>query len=96
MEIPSTVWGDVRFDGHAAAKEAPIDALWWPVSGEVVHTFTHFRLELVVMRAIVPVDAELTIWAKAGRCQWVHRRDLDAAALPSVMRKVVAHALNEK
>lgn len=96
MEIPSTVWGEVLCVGQAAAKEAPIDALWWPVPGEVVHTFTHFRLELAVMRAIVPVDAELTIWAKAERCHWVHRRDLDAAALPSVMRKVVAHALKEK
>ena len=96
MEIPSTTWGEARSTGKAAAKEAPIDALWWPVPGEVMHTFTHFRLELAVMRAIVPVDAVLTFWAKAERCQWVHRRDLDAAALPSVMRKIVSHALNEK
>ena len=30
------------------------------------------------------------------RCQWVARRDLDRAALPSVMRKIIAHGLREQ
>jgi A/G-specific adenine glycosylase len=32
--------------------------------------------------------------AEPERCRWVPRRDLDSEALPSLMRKVVAHALN--
>ena len=61
--------------------------------GVVPHTFTHFRLEVMVLRAIVPVETALTFWADAERCRWVARRDLAGAALPSVMRKIIAHAL---
>ena len=32
---------------------------------------------------IVPADASLTFWADPQRCQWVARRDLDRAALPT-------------
>ena len=61
----------------------PVRAEWWAVPGVVAHTFTHFRLETLVYRAIVPADASLTFWADPQRCQWVARRDLDRAALPS-------------
>jgi A/G-specific adenine glycosylase len=50
---------------------------------------------MLVYRAIVPVEAPLTFWAEPERCRWVPRRELDGAALPSVMRKVLAHALRE-
>jgi A/G-specific adenine glycosylase len=59
----------------------------------VTHTFTHFRLELLVYRALVPADATLTFWAEPQRCRWVARGDLDRAALPSVVRKIIAHGL---
>jgi A/G-specific adenine glycosylase len=61
----------------------------------VVHTFTHFRLELQVYRAVVPAQCSLTFWADAARCRWVPRRDLLRQPLPSVMKKVIAHALRE-
>lgn len=93
MEVPSTPWTDEVPSSKGVARAAPTRASWWEIPGRVVHTFTHFRLELSVYRAIVPVDAELTFWAEADRCRWVHRRDLDMAGLPSVMRKVVSHAL---
>ena len=96
MEIPSTPWEEASSTVVGAARIAPVRGDWWRVPGEVVHTFTHFRLELAVHRAIVPVDAELTFWAEPDRCEWVHRRDLDRTALPSVMRKVIAHALKEQ
>lgn len=93
LEVPSTDWLDDWVPMEPACGGAPVHADWWPVPGNVVHIFTHFRLELQVLRAIVPVDASLTFWADADRCEWVARRDLDGAALPSVMRKVIAHAL---
>jgi A/G-specific adenine glycosylase len=96
MEVPSTAWAEGSSELVGASRVAPVRADWWRVPGEVVHTFTHFRLELAVHRAIVPVDAELTFWSEPDRCEWVHRRDLDRAALPSVMRKVIAHALKEQ
>ena len=64
--------------------------------GVVTHTFTHFRLEAIVYRALVPAESTLTFWADAARCSWVPRRDLDRVALPSVMRKIIAHGLTEQ
>ena len=40
-------------------------------------------------------NAALTFWADPQRCHWVARRDLDRAALPTVMRKIIAHGLRE-
>lgn len=95
MEVPSSPWGATRLEDTKALRATPVSAQWWPVAEDVVHTFTHFRLEMRVFRAIVPVDAELTLWADPQRCSWVCRRELDTAALPSVMKKIVAAALAE-
>jgi A/G-specific adenine glycosylase len=94
MEIPSTSWTDDWVDEDEALKAAPILASWWPVPGIVTHTFTHFRLELIVYRALVASAAGLTLWAAQDRCRWVARCDLDREALPSVMRKAIAHGLD--
>jgi len=96
LEVPSTDWGDDWLAADLALAAAPVRADWWAVPGVVSHTFTHFRLELMIFRAIVPADVSLTFWASPERCRWVARRDLHAAALPSVMRKVIAHALKEQ
>jgi A/G-specific adenine glycosylase len=92
-EIPSTAWIDEAQPAKHSLSSVPVRADWWPVPGIVVHTFTHFRLEMTVFRAIVPNDAALTFWADADRCRWVPRRGLDGAALPSVMRKLIAHGM---
>ena len=68
---------------------------WWPVLGLVTHTFTHFKLELLVYRAVVPVNSSLNLWAEPKRCRWVKRDALESQALPSVMRKILAHGLSE-
>jgi A/G-specific adenine glycosylase len=94
LEVPSTVWGDALPAKKEALRSAPVTTSWLPLSGTVVHVFTHFRLELSVYRALVPVDAAFTLWAEQERCRWVHRRDLHAQALPSVMKKVIAHGLD--
>ncbi len=96
LEVPSTNWQDDVIPVEKATCSAPVKAVWWPLQGSVIHIFTHFRLELMVLRAIVPTDASLTFWADPERCQWVERRKLDQAALPSVMRKIIAHALKEQ
>jgi A/G-specific adenine glycosylase len=48
---------------------------------------THFPLELVVYRMQVPQAA----LAPDGM-RWISARDIPGAALPSLMRKVLAHA----
>lgn len=96
LEVPSTDWRDALPPINEALRAAPVSADWWAVPGSVVHVFTHFRLEVVVYRAIVPIESTLTFWADPQRCQWVPRRDLDRVALPSVMRKLIAHGLKEQ
>jgi A/G-specific adenine glycosylase len=96
LEVPSTEWLPDWIAADEALAETPVTASWWPVPGSVTHTFTHFRLELLVYRAIVPVDAELTFWSAPERCRWVPRRDLDREALPSVMHKLIMHALKSQ
>jgi A/G-specific adenine glycosylase len=95
LEVPSTTWGDDRLTGAHAMKSAPLRADWWPVAGVVSHTFTHFRLEIATYRALVAADAQLDLWADPERCQWLPRHRLERAALPSVMRKIIAHAIGD-
>ena len=95
LEVPSTEWTDLLPPVRDAMRTAPVKADWWKVPATVQHTFTHFELELVVYRAVVPMDAGFTFWADSGRCRWVPRKDLQRQALPSVMKKVLAHGLKE-
>ena len=95
LEVPSTPWGDEAPPFKDAKRSSPVSGDWWPVPGIVVHVFTHFRLELTVYRVLVPTETSLTFWAEPERCRWVARRDLHAQALPSVMKKVIAHGLGE-
>ena len=95
LEVPTTAWDDLLPPPQDAMRAAPLRADWWKMPGTVTHTFTHFKLELVVYRALVDSDATLTFWAEPERCSWVKRRDLASVALPSVMRKVITHGLKE-
>jgi A/G-specific adenine glycosylase len=91
LEVPSTPWAEAA--PRAIDAHAPLDSEWQKVPGRVEHTFTHFHLVLEVLRAEIGVNAALTEAATPERCRWVHVRDLHGAALPSVMRKVIAHGL---
>ncbi|HDO52209.1 MAG TPA: A/G-specific adenine glycosylase [Rhizobiales bacterium] len=88
-EVPGTPWADETSDPLC---HAPVEGAWTPLAGIVRHTFTHFRLELAVYRARVG-DVELREAAGPDQCRWAPRGELDTQALPSVMRKVLAHAL---
>ncbi|MGH6737247.1 MAG: A/G-specific adenine glycosylase [Methyloceanibacter sp.] len=94
LETPSTPWVEAAPNG-AALEHAPVEANWEEVPGLVTHTFTHFHLELAVYRTEVGADAALTEAAQPERCRWLMRRDLADAALPSLMRKVLAHAFSK-
>lgn len=89
MEVPSTAWGGRPSSPEA---EAPLEATWRALPGKVEHTFTHFHLELIVWRAEQVSDGAVR---DDGDYRWVARRDLTGEALPTVMRKVVAHVLGE-
>ena len=95
IEVPSTDWSETWLPAEEALRLAPVKGRWFPMPGAVAHTFTHFRLGLMVFRAHVRNDPALTLWARQKDCRWVHRDALASEALPSVMRKVIAHALDD-
>ncbi|WP_366657569.1 A/G-specific adenine glycosylase [Fodinicurvata sp. EGI_FJ10296] len=88
MEVPSSEWlAEADFPAlDAAAKQAPLPAGWRLLPGMVRHTFTHFHLELKVAVARIP-------YAPVANGRWVALEALGDEALPTVMRKVVRHAL---
>lgn len=88
MEVPSSAWAEAAPDDPEAA--APLAASWTVLSGVVEHTFTHFHLEIVVHKTLEIGDGVLR---DDGGYRWVRREDLPGEALPTVMRKIVAHAL---
>jgi A/G-specific adenine glycosylase len=104
-EVPTSEWSAdfVLADAVASAPQFPPQRgvrerkarmkaspqiSWHRVPGVVTHVFTHFPLELTVFRAHLPKSAV----APHGM-HWIGRDDIIDAALPSVMRKVLAHAL---
>ncbi len=90
-EVPTTAW-DKDFDAATALCAAPAFARarpkWRRLPGVVSHVFTHFPLELAVYSAQVPAGTR----APAGT-RWTKLADIAGEALPSLMRKVVAHAI---
>ena len=93
MEVPSTPW-QARLPGRAAAEaQAPMPATWRPLSGRVTHTFTHFHFEVTVWAG--RVDDHRAAAAQAGGGRWVLPDALAAEALPTVMRKIIDHALRQ-
>jgi A/G-specific adenine glycosylase len=91
-EVPGSAWAH-DFDLATAPRAAPRlkSAQWRRLPGQVRHVFTHFPLELTVFLARVPRSTE----TPAGM-RWEPLASLPEEALPSVMRKVIAHASEEK
>jgi A/G-specific adenine glycosylase len=90
-EVPGTDWAH-DFDPAIALDAAPkfrIKPQWRKLAGQVTHVFTHFPLALTVFIAEVP---RATPAPKGAR--WAERAGLGDEALPTVMRKVLAHALD--
>lgn len=82
-EIPGTEWVDQRGSTHT--QSAPAQADWQLLPGTVTHVFTHFALELTVYAAQTSARGK-------AEGDWVPLEALSQRALPTVMRKVVAHA----
>jgi A/G-specific adenine glycosylase len=89
-EVPGSLWSH-DFDAETALDQAPhlgvSRSKWRRIAGVVRHTFSHFPLELAVYRIAVPTRTQ----APAGT-RWTAVTELESEALPTVMRKVLAHA----
>ena len=91
-ELPGTAWRDTPWTIAEALTDAPMANAPiipdWRGAGQVRHGFTHFELIIDVLAAHVPLIAA------EG---FAHAIDsLDDTALPSVMRKCVRIAANDK
>ncbi len=85
MEIPSTDWIPSNSWDNIPEPQVPIIANWKEVHGLVRHTFTHFHLELKIIR----LDIEEMINLQEG--SWYKLDELDRYALPTVMMKIIHH-----
>ncbi len=91
-EVPSSPWREGKLVIADALGEAPVPARWKVLEGGVRHTFTHFHLELAVARATATTSRLSRL---APGSAWVELDKLDERALPTVMRKVIAHAVKD-
>ncbi len=88
LQPPLGKWAEAFPKRAAAIEEAPFVGDWVEKSHFVRHVFTHFVLELQVWVAQFKSRPN-------GEGTWLAPQELKGAALPTVMRKVIAHALDE-
>jgi len=88
LEPPQGDWSENFPSRPSALKQAPFAADWKRRTGLVRHGFTHFELEIEVYFAGL---------AKRPKTngQWISAAKLRDVALPTVMRKIVEHGLDE-
>ena len=89
-EVPSSAWREGDLSIADALREAPVPANWKVLEGGIRHTFTHFHLELSIARAIAATSGLARL---APGTDWVTIDRMPERALPTVMRKVIAHAV---
>ena len=88
LEPPLGPW-EAEFPSQMRAlKLVPFQADWKKRAGIVRHGFTHFELEIEVFAAQVSKRPKI-------RGDWIPREKLGDVALPTVMRKIVEHGLDE-
>src|SRR5262249_24554884 len=89
-EVPSSAWREGTLSTEQALAEAPVPARWQILDGLVRHTFTHFRLGPAGRRP--PATTERLARLAPGT-SWCTLDRMTERALPTVMRKVIAHAV---
>jgi A/G-specific adenine glycosylase len=88
LQPPLGPWNAAFPNSANARGQAPFTGAWKKKAGVVRHGFTHFELEMEVYVASFKARPN-------GEGAWFAQADLAGAALPTVMRKVIAHALDE-
>jgi len=88
LEPPLGEWSENFPSTAKALKQAPFEAAWKKRPGIVRHGFTHFELE---------TEVYVADFAKRPKFkgEWIASERLRDVALPTVMRKIVEHGLDE-
>ena len=89
LQPPLGPWSEDFPAAAEAMAQAPFRASWKKCTGIVRHGFTHFELE--VEAYVVEIKRRPVLTGADAR--WVATERLREVALPTVMRKIVAHAL---
>jgi A/G-specific adenine glycosylase len=90
LEPPLGPWTEAFPSRGEAMLQAPFRGEWTKRAGIVRHGFTHFELEIEVY-----VMSEREHPARNDGAIWIAVDKLKDAALPTVMRKIIAHGLDE-
>ncbi len=85
MEVPSSDWLESSDWNAVPMPQIPIIANWKETPGLVHHTFTHFHLELKIIRL------ELSEMIELQEGGWYPFSRIDDLALPSLMMKIINH-----
>ena len=86
IELPSSDWQDINQPVQNIYRNAPVDVDWQILPGKIKHTFTHFNLILDVAIGCCPQSESIEgIWSSPS--------NFSKYALPTVIKKVVSHAL---
>jgi len=88
LEPPMGAWTDAFPSRKKALLQAPFPADWAKRAGIVRHGFTHFELEIEVY--VADIDRR-----PRARGSWYARSRLADVALPTIMRKIITHALED-
>ena len=84
-QVPTTGW-TARQDGATDTSQSPLPSASWDDCGIVAHVFTHFELRLTVYAATGEMKPEAHQW-------WSQADTIGGEALPTVMKKVLALAI---
>ena len=87
MEVPSTPWTEKAPSQAQIQNSEPFTADWQVVPGTIIHIFTHFKLEIKVLRA------RLKCCSKVDSLTWHPVGSFQKAGLPSLMLKIIKHGL---
>jgi A/G-specific adenine glycosylase len=90
LELPSTPWQSLAPDDSLTTNCAPGPYAWRQLPGTVRHVFTHFELNLRVW--VAAIGAKDKAEPPLGEGQWLERKVVPQAGLPTVMKKILAHA----
>lgn len=85
VEVPSTPWREQPWRFAEARAHAPTRARWRCLTGAIGHGFTHFTISFDLFAAAVTGEPNLDGF-------WVEPADFPCHALPTLTKKIIAHA----
>ena len=93
LEPPLGPWEEKFPSTRKALAQAPFPAEWKKRAGMVRHGFTHFELEIEVYGALLSKRPKTK--GTKRKEMWIAASSLREVALPTVMRKIVEHGIDE-